>query len=500
MGYQLLCIGCVAAVIYLAIRTIYRLYLHPLSKFPGPRLTAITHLYEFYYDAVKGGKFMWEVERMHEQYGPIVRINPRELHIKDPHFFDRIYTSKRQEKDKYMVRIFASPLSAAATVDHDLHRMRRELVNPFFSKRSVMALEHLVQDKIEKAASRLEQAHKDGTVVSVDGLFAALTADVISHYTFGETMRILDTNDLRNDFREAVVGAGEMCHLGRFFGFFQSILEYAPDLIERVQPSAKGLFDSKRMLANRAEATMKGDFGESAGGMRTIFDSLLDKSVPESERAIARVRDEAMTVLAAGTETTARVLAVGTFHLYRDREMMIWLREEVRQVMPEPTSSVPLSQLEKLPYLTAVINESLRMSHSVSIRLPRVAPTPIEYKDYTIPPGTPVSQILYFMHTDPSIFPDPHTFNPSRWINASDKGERLTKFLVPFTKGPRICVGMNLAFSELYQMFAVLVRRFDLEIYKTTPESIRITRDLMIGLPDSDALRVNALVSGVVRD
>lgn len=61
-----------------ALCTVYRLYLHPLSKFPGPKLAAATFLYEFYYDVVKGGMYIWEVERMHEKYGqyrPSLRLS-----------------------------------------------------------------------------------------------------------------------------------------------------------------------------------------------------------------------------------------------------------------------------------------------------------------------------------------------------------------------------------------------------------------------------------------
>lgn len=69
MTLPLFWLGLFTTVSYLVVRSIYRLYFHPLSKFPGPKLAALTHLYEFYYDAIKGGKYLWEIQRMHDQYG-----------------------------------------------------------------------------------------------------------------------------------------------------------------------------------------------------------------------------------------------------------------------------------------------------------------------------------------------------------------------------------------------------------------------------------------------
>lgn len=61
-------IGAIALVLGL-LTVIYRLYAHPLAGFPGPKLAAATFLYEFYYDIIKGGMYIWEIERMHEKYG-----------------------------------------------------------------------------------------------------------------------------------------------------------------------------------------------------------------------------------------------------------------------------------------------------------------------------------------------------------------------------------------------------------------------------------------------
>lgn len=57
----------------LVLRTVYHLYFHPLSSFPGPKLAAVTFLYEFYYDVVKSGMYIWEIERMHKKYGKLYR-------------------------------------------------------------------------------------------------------------------------------------------------------------------------------------------------------------------------------------------------------------------------------------------------------------------------------------------------------------------------------------------------------------------------------------------
>lgn len=68
-------------IVYHLFVALYRITFHPLTAFPGPKLAALSYKYEFYFDGILGGQYTAEISRMHEQYGPIVRINPDEVRI-----------------------------------------------------------------------------------------------------------------------------------------------------------------------------------------------------------------------------------------------------------------------------------------------------------------------------------------------------------------------------------------------------------------------------------
>ncbi|CEJ61390.1 hypothetical protein PMG11_09925 [Penicillium brasilianum] len=93
--------------------------------------------------------------------------------------------------------------------------------------------------------------------------------------------------------------------------------------------------------------------------------------------------------------------------------------------------------------MKGVINEGLRLSGGVG-RLARSAPDEaLQYMDWTIPPGVILSQSAYFIHMNSDLFPDPHVFDPERWVRAQESGKRLEHIFVPFTKGARQCLGIN---------------------------------------------------------
>ncbi|KAJ6186275.1 Cytochrome P450 [Penicillium mononematosum] len=346
---------------------------------------------------------------------------------------------------------------------------------------------------------RFKDAYREGTVIPVDAAYAALTADVISHNCYGQSFNYLDQKDYVNGLRQAVDGNALLVHLYRFFPpLMKAVAVIAAYLPRSLTPRAADLFMMKRIIREKSIEALEHDGRKSS---QTIFDALSDPAIPEAERSLQRLEDEALLVLGAGTETTARVMSVGLFYLLSNKTLFYRLRAELKPLMPTPDARPTWNQLEELPYLTSVINEALRLTHVIPCRLPRIAPKEdLQFNGYTIPAGTPVSQSICDVHLDPYVFPNPHKFEPDRWIEAAAKAERLDRYLVPFSRGTRQCMGLNLAYSEMYLTFAVVVRWFDLELHETSYENIRLVRELIMGLPEANTISVKVKVVGLVTE
>ncbi|GKZ71882.1 hypothetical protein AnigIFM60653_001098 [Aspergillus niger] len=490
----------IVLIVYLCLRTIYRLALHPLRGIPGPKLAASTSLYEFYYDAVKGGKYIWEVERMHRQYGPIVRISPREVHIKDPYFYDEIYTSssiRKRDKDSKLVASFCAPTASFSTVDHNLHRSRRAVISHLFTRKAVVSHEFLIQDNVGKLASLLESIHKKGSVFSLKIAAAALISDVLAQYMYGTSTRYLDDPTFRSESVASATELASKIHILRHIPVIATIFQLLPLALLRPFRLLSDFCDFRLWLRKQSQDALQGK-GGSTVRRGPVFDALLRANVPAEEKTLQRLEDESFTLFSAGSETVSQALSVIFFHLLKNAELIKTLRKELKQVMPMPTDLATWSELEKLPFLTAVITEALRLS-GTSGRLPRVSPTePLIYGKYIIPPGTPVGQSNYFAHRDPAMYPNPNAFDPYRWIHAEDENTNPKPFYAPFSKGSRQCIGINLAYATLYLTVATLIRRFDMEISDSTEDELRTARDFLIPFPEKGQAIVKARVKNVL--
>lgn len=186
----------------------------------------------------------------------------------------------------------------------------------------------------------------------------------------------------------------------------------------------------------------------------TIFDEVLRSKLPASEKTVRRLGSEAQQMIGAGVETVAWALTTSVFYIVASPACLAKLRAELISAIPDPAVLPSSTALEKLPYLAACVKEGIRLSTGVSVRLPRVSPArEITYRDergriWTIPRGTPVSMTTLDVLRDEDVFGgDANKFVPERWLGTPPRtkktGESLSRYFVPFGKGPRMCIGIK---------------------------------------------------------
>ena len=191
-------------------------------------------------------------------------------------------------------------------------------------------------------------------------------------------------------------------------------------------------------------------------------------------------------------------LAVGLYHILADSSIHKNLLAELRTVMPSPESPLPsVTALSKLPYLTACIHESTRLGHGVAGRLVRIAPDEdLHCHGYTIPRGATFSMSSYIQHMNAHYFPEPAKFVPERYLGDKEKVSETMRYLVPFSRGPRMCLGMQLAWSEIYLGYASLIGSVNMVLAGTTEYDVEPAKEYFLALSRADSKGILVRVEG----
>ncbi|KAI0892237.1 cytochrome P450 [Annulohypoxylon nitens] len=497
----LLLASILTCVAYSVSLTAYRLYFSRLASFPGSKLAAATYWYEFYFDWWLGGKFIFEIERLHKEYGPIIRINPNELSIQDPEFYNEVYVSDiRRRTDHYDV--FAKGLgfddSFLLTTDHDLHRNRRKPFEAFFSKKGIASFQPAIARVALKLENRLTSLEK-GHVVRLDHAFSCYSGDIMARLCMKNdesSDQFLSDPNFAPDWYNVVHTMVRQTPLFTGFPWLIRITNILPEnFLSWAFPDARlfGVFteNARQHISKAAKEVSDKSFNPES-----VFHHILKSDMPASEKTEDRLTKEAQAMLAAGTVTTARTIAVASYYILSRPELRSKLEAELHDIMSGwPDTIPPWAELEQLPLLEAIIKETLRITYGVMHRLPRISPDiPLLYRGYMVPAGVPVGMSAYLMHSDPKVYPSPNRFIPERWIGDIDPA--MHRSWVPFCKGSRNCIGMNLAKAEMSLILAVLFRANGpkLDLFETDESDVKMVHDFLIPLPKLDTKGVRAII------
>ncbi|KAF3490689.1 putative cytochrome P450 [Arthroderma uncinatum] len=495
-------------VLYCLGLAVYRLYLSPIAKFPGPKLAAVTHWYEVYHDLFAkgtGGQFTWEIKRMHEKYGPIVRINPDELHIDDPEYWNDIYCSSTisrpmDKPPKFKYR-FGIPEATFSTSLAEQHRERRAALSPFFSKQHIRTLNDKLLEIVERISHRLSTEYAGtGQVISVSDMWSSMTCDVITDLAFNRSANCSAAPEFKSPLSLGMRSLVWTSHWNAHFKFLVDVMDWIPEgILGFLAPPMKPLLDYRIATRNQIRDILSGKNEKSIDASHsTVFHGILASNLPASDLALRRLTDEAISLNGAGMETTKWALTVATFHILDQPAIQARLKAELTEAMPDPSVILSWAELEKLPYLSGIISESLRLSYGQVQRIPRVNRLHAwKYGDWVIPPGVTVGMDAFHVHVNEDVYPEPLVFKPERWLNnprGPDGVKPLSNYMVSFSRGSRVCLGMSLAYMELYVALATIFRRHNLELFETIRSDADFVLDFVVPVPRLESKGVRVIV------
>jgi cytochrome P450 len=225
-------------------------------------------------------------------------------------------------------------------------------MNPYFSKRSITAMEPLIHERITALLGRFDGALREGKRISLDKAFSAMTADIITERFFGYHYDYLSVPDLVFPIREAFQGVSEIFHWTRFAPWAIRYLKMLPiPIIRLILPPVGALLALQKEIGDKIIEPRETD--EPGKQKSVIMQALSDESIPKSERTMQRLLDEGQVIIFAGTETSSRALSVGMFYLLSDKSLVDRLRAELSQVAHIPETELTAANLESLPYLVS---------------------------------------------------------------------------------------------------------------------------------------------------
>ena len=389
-----------------------------------------------------------------EQYGDAVRfkLGPKSLYLLNhPDHAKHVLADNATNYHKGIGQAHAKKVlgDGLLTSEGELWKRQRKTLNPAFRRDRLSRFAGVVVEEASLLADRWRRKTRNGPSVPVDVVQEMTTL----------TLAVLGQTLLNAD-----LGAYES--IGQSFEVVQdqAMFEMATlNLVPHTVPLPRHLrFRKARRELDRIVLDIVRQRTQSGDGSDDALSRLMADYAAEPDEKVRRrqLRDELVTILLAGHETTASTVSWTWYELHRHPEVGERMRAEAREVLGDGLPEY--ADLHRLPYTTMVIQETMRLHPPVWI-LPRRALEPDRVGGYDIPAGSDVLICPYTLHRHPEFWPDPERFDPERF--ATDQAATQHRYAyIPFGAGPRFCIGNNLGMMEAVFVAAIVAREFRLEL------------------------------------
>jgi cytochrome P450 len=337
-------------------------------------------------------------------------------------------------------------------------RWQRRAATPVFTHRNIANLGPLMEHAAQRSIDRL--AAQSGRAANLFDEMVATTFEVISDVTFSGDEGF--DRDGVHDAIESYIGQTAKMSLFDILG----VPTWVPRPSRMMSSS-----DMKHMRAISDTAIER----RRENGPRPVpdlLDLLLDGEDPKTKRKMntAELRDNLLTFIVAGHETTALTLAWSLYLCAFDQDVQDKARAEVQSVL-QGRATATADDMPKLKYIRQIVDETLRLYPPAAF-LSRTAKAPDTLCGREVRKGDTVALPIYALHRNELLWDDPHAFKPDRFANPRE----IDRFAyLPFGDGPRICIGASFALQEAVIILASLLARFKFTAIKgKEPEPVMI--------------------------
>ncbi|EUC34775.1 hypothetical protein COCCADRAFT_35596 [Bipolaris zeicola 26-R-13] len=460
----------VAFIAYVVLNAIYNVTLHPLAKYPGPLLWRISPIPSIIH--LLRGRIAFEYKRLHDKYGPVVRVMPNELSFNTAKSWDDIYGHRvglpSMEKDAIHVgAVEAIPGATNLTMaPASQHARQRRALSHAFSKQALMEQEPILKGYVNMFVERLREMAERGEPANMVSWFNFCTFDIIGDLSFGEPFGCLREGE-GSESANWVVLIYEAIKSGAIEQATRRFAKPGSTMQKFLMWCIPSVIRERRIrhLRNSTEKTVKRLSTKS--DHRDFIWYILKQREKKNEVSDSEVIMNAALFIVAGSETTATELCGLTNYLLRNPEIFQKLKDEIRGAC-KTEADLNMDVLGKLPYMNACIEEGLRIFPPVPVGLLRNVPKGGALIDgHFVPEYTSVCVSSWSASHSAANFIEPDTFIPERFLDTPDSkarfGSDIKKAAQPFSLGPRGCIGRNLTYVELRLILGAFLWNFDVE-------------------------------------
>ncbi|KAI9712070.1 MAG: hypothetical protein M1820_001779 [Bogoriella megaspora] len=439
---------------------VYRLTLHPLAKFPGPRLAAISSFYYAYWIFI--GRLPQHCEYLFSKYDTqALRIAPNQLLFRSPQSLKDVtgrYHGVYRGNFTFRLLGFTS-VTVSNIIDPAEHRRKRKLMNPGFSATTLAKQEPvLIRPMVDKLIEKIAEA--EGKPIDVCNYFDCVTTDTIGKLSFGADFSMLDKpND--HEFLHVLPDALKVSVIAQsipeIFRFLQKVYQYGPKFL--TPKSLRGVADFAALhMRERAERDANGTAEDRADIMSIIMDGAKDVKDEPVKMSRREVIGEATVLVAAGGDTVATALSGIMWHLGTHEDILNELQEQIRDTFSTFEAIDSKTVMSNTPLVDAVINESLRLTPPGMGPNWRRTSKSITVDGHVVPAETEVGISRMSLFRNKDQIHKANEFIPNRFMQ--NMGDNL-EGCQPFGIGPRSCPGRFLAMVEMRLILTKLLWKFN---------------------------------------